>query len=195
MNGETYAMLTPEFISTLKKTNISKNPEKARERIRSAWHGSDSFRRGEILALCGYDKKSIYRAYKSGGVSIKMVATFAQVLKIDPRYLAGNSDEQREYTDELLKKFVKDLGYKLSKNSTARSMQTKPAQANSQNIQKSLDALIAMVTEKINNDIQRTLEALSEEEQVLLLRSINLQAKFNDANKNKALLIKYLMMS
>ena len=188
-------MLTPEFVKTLKKTNISQNPEKARERLRSAWLGLDRFRRGEILALCGLKEQSIYRAYKSGGVSVKTVVSFAQVLKIDPHYLAGNSDEQREYTDEILLKFVKDLGYKLPKSSTERNTQSKPASATSQDIQHSLDALIAMVTEEINDDVRGTLEALSEEDQVSLLRSINLQAKFNDANNNKALLIKYLMMS
>jgi hypothetical protein len=104
-------MLDRESMSKLKKSNISKDAEKTKERVRAAWKPLKKDIRNEILEYADLKQVTVERAYTNGGVSAKLVAAFSQILRIDPLYLTGQSDDQRQYREPMIIKFLTDLGY------------------------------------------------------------------------------------
>jgi hypothetical protein len=104
-------MLDRESMNKLKKSNISKDAEKTKERVRAVWKSLKKDVRNEILEYSDLKQVTVERAYTNGGISAKLVAAFSQILRIDPLFLTGQSDEQRQYREPMIIKFLTDLGY------------------------------------------------------------------------------------
>jgi hypothetical protein len=118
-------MLKSEFIQNeLKQNNISKNAEKTMQRLRAIWKPLKKPQRTEILELVGLKQTAIERAYKTGNISAKIVSAVSQVLRIDPLYIAGISDDERPFDDSLVVEFLKDLGYEVEKSNLERKKRT-----------------------------------------------------------------------
>ena len=234
-------MLKPDAFKSIKQTNVSKNPEKTMERLKAVWRTTEKTKREEILALCGLNKASIERAYKTGNVSAKIIAAVAQIAELDPLYLVGDSDEQRSFSDDIVVQFLTDLGYEINKSDTVkrRKPRSQP-ESNSviipdtsdvvqpsdtisnENVRNTADEEIAVdtmptqtpsphnepadrlldlavmsaeISKLMGEDALKKIEALSEEDMILMLRSLSVQADFSDYRKNRLLLIKYLLLS
>ena len=232
------AMLKPEYIKNLKQTNISNHPDKSKDRIREAWTKSSKSDKDKILELCGVKKPSIARAYTSGNVSAKIVAAMAQVLEKDPLYLAGNSDEQRIYSDDIVEQFLINLGYEIGNKSKVRKQRggsndvapiaTEGAEAGStpdgivtespvnntlstesesstpKQVTCQCDELKTLLPEMLTmsgevSDLMNTadlekIKQMTEEELILLLRSLCTQATYYNLKQRKLTLIKCLLL-
>ena len=118
-------MLKPEFIKSLGKKNISENPEATQQRIRAVWQYADRETREEIFELADMTKVSVERAYKTGGVSAKVIVAIGQVLNIDPLYLIGMSDDKGTFDNIKVMKQLNEWGFEVGKNDVLRQKRTK----------------------------------------------------------------------
>ncbi|MCL1844492.1 MAG: hypothetical protein FWF77_01150 [Defluviitaleaceae bacterium] len=122
-------MFKLEVIQSLKKVNVSKNAEKTKARVREVWAPLEREVREEILKLGDIKKVSIERAYKTGGVSARVLVAMAQVLNIDPRWFTGEVDVKSTFDGDVVRKYLNGLGYDIDKTAVGRRKASKPPKA------------------------------------------------------------------
>ena len=104
-------LITAEKVQTLKRTNISKDAEKTKQRAKEIWKGLKLIQRDAIKELAGVSSQTIYKVYNDGGISIKLAIAFAQILNISPVFLTGEVDEPGECTDAIIRELLLKHGY------------------------------------------------------------------------------------
>jgi len=104
-------MLTENIIQQLKKTNISADPEKTKERTKEVWKGASKEDQEAILSLSGVARTTVQRVYTTGNISAKLVFSIAQALNLNPLYLIGEADESGEYSIEIIKELLQRYKY------------------------------------------------------------------------------------
>ncbi|MCL1843407.1 MAG: hypothetical protein FWF79_06310 [Defluviitaleaceae bacterium] len=199
-------MLKADFIHSLKQTNVSRNKKKTMELIKEFWRPLEREKRDEILALAGVKKPSIERAYKTGMVSAKIITAMAIVLEVDPFYLAGLRDTNRPFDQKFIFQFLSELGYEISKNALLKQSKKPnlgtettetteaPKTATTNSGFNDLTAVSAEISRLLDKDAQKRIQNLSEEELILMINSLGIQAKFSAFKKSRLELIKYLLI-
>lgn len=104
-------MLKAEFIQTLKRTNVSVDSTKTRERVKILWKKASHDAKNRITIESGVGRSTIYRVYNTGSISAKLIVSIALNLNITPFYLTGETDEVNECALEMLDRFLRDRGY------------------------------------------------------------------------------------
>ena len=104
-------MINAALIQRLKQSNISKDGEKTSARVQEIWKAASAAEKQAVCDLSGSAKATIYRIFKTGGVSAKLAIALAQVLKVDPLYLTGEADERGVYNEAAATSFLSRLGY------------------------------------------------------------------------------------
>lgn len=104
-------MLAPEQFYLLKKNNICKDPEKAKERIGNDFKATTKAEKDEIRALSGLTRSTFYHAGKTGLVSIRLAISLGQVLDANPYYYIGAVDERGEFNSRVLRRMLDEYGY------------------------------------------------------------------------------------
>lgn len=104
-------MLGQAEFKEIKQTNVGKDIEKTKQRVKEIWSELDKNQRNEIMELSDLKKYTIQRTYTLGNISVKLAAAMAQVLSINPYYLTGASDERNEYSDEIFRQFLTENKY------------------------------------------------------------------------------------
>ena len=208
-------MYDKKVLANFKRTNISKDSEKTKDRIRYAWYDAPLSKRDEILELSGLKKLSIHRVYKTGIVTARAAVAFSQVLSIDPEYLIGVTDEPREYSDDILHRFVTGLGYKVRRaygthnkkiGQTPTSDEQLPNQDNEQNGSPEspeglspglidIDSFADKLFLALDDNTISLLNNLCEDELQLLVKGLVIQSKLNKQKMNHLLLVKYLLLT
>lgn len=105
-------MVTPELIERLKQVNVSKDREKTAERVKNAFSSASRKQKHEIERLSGQKRTSIYRVFKTGSLSAKILLPMAEILKITPYWFTGETDEMDKCSDTLILSFLDGRGYK-----------------------------------------------------------------------------------
>jgi hypothetical protein len=101
-------MLTEKQFEGLKKTNLSIDAQKSKERISEGFKAASSEVKNAILALSGLTRTTFYNAFQKGTASPKMVLSMAQSLGVSPYYYTGEADEEGEFNADILKTFLAD---------------------------------------------------------------------------------------
>ncbi|MCL1951290.1 MAG: hypothetical protein FWF60_00535 [Oscillospiraceae bacterium] len=104
-------MVTLALIQQLKQSNISKDGPKTSARVQEIWKAASAAQKQAVCDLSGSAKATVYRIFKTGGISAKLALALSQVLNLDPRYLTGELDDPGEYADGDVTKFLSRLGY------------------------------------------------------------------------------------
>lgn len=104
-------ILNPQQMSGLKKSNLSKAPEKTKMRIAEDFKSQSNAVKNQIEELSGLSRAAIRNAYGSGVVSAKIVLALAQVLDVSPFYYTGVIDEKGDCSKETLTRFLTEHGY------------------------------------------------------------------------------------
>jgi len=104
-------MVTLALIQQLKQSNISKDGPKTSARVQEIWKAASAAQKQAVCDLSGSAKATVYRIFKTGGISVKLALAISQVLNLDPRYLTGEADERGAYADADVAKFLSRLGY------------------------------------------------------------------------------------
>lgn len=219
-------MLDETLIQKLKQTNISKDGEKTKQRVKELWDAASKEQKQTIEKLAGVARSTVYRIYKSGSISAKLTVPIAQTLNVNPFYLTGEADQRGECTDELLMALFEEYGYKklLTGQTKKRQRQNAAPKEEALAQQESNTAEQSAVgeslrTEEYYNEQKASvtlpiidsssdaasvvsgasrdfLDNLSEEDMILLLRSIMLRAKSgNPATAQLAEKLKLLLLS
>jgi hypothetical protein len=105
-------MVTPELINRLKQVNVSKDKDKTAERVKTAFTSASRKKKHEIEKLSGQKRTSIYRVFKTGSLSAKILLPMAELLNITPFWFTGETDEQDKCSDTLILSFLDGRGYK-----------------------------------------------------------------------------------
>jgi len=104
-------MVTLALIQQLKQSNISKDGPKTSARVQEIWKAASAAQKQAVCELSGSAKATVYRIFKTGGISAKLALALSQVLNLDPRYLTGEVDGRGEYAEADVTKFLSRLGY------------------------------------------------------------------------------------
>ena len=104
-------MVTLALIQQLKQSNISKDGPKTSARVQEIWKAASAAQKQAVCDLSGSAKATVYRIFKTGGISAKLALALSQVLNLDPRYLTGEADDRGTYADADVAKFLSRLGY------------------------------------------------------------------------------------
>jgi len=104
-------MITSALIQQLKQSNISKDGPKTSARVQEIWKAASAAQKQTVCELSGSAKATVYRIFKTGGISAKLAMALSQVLNLDPRYLTGEADDRGAYVEADVTKFLSRLGY------------------------------------------------------------------------------------
>jgi len=104
-------MITSAMIQQLKQSNISKDGPKTSARVQEIWKAASAAQKQAVCELSGSAKATVYRIFKTGGISAKLALALSQVLNLDPRYLTGEADDRGDYAGADVTKFLSRLGY------------------------------------------------------------------------------------
>jgi hypothetical protein len=110
-NSRYQKMITSTLIQQLKQSNISKDSEKTGKRVQKIWRSATSEQKTAVCEMSGSAKATVYRIFKTGGISAKLALALGKVLYVDPLYLTGELDEPGEYTDADAMELLVRLGY------------------------------------------------------------------------------------
>jgi len=105
-------MLDVTQLQQLKRTNISQNHEKTKERVTALWHGLKIKQKQAIRELAGTTAQPIYRTQETGNISARMTLAFAQSLGVSPAYITGEADEPGECTEVAIRDLLLKYGYR-----------------------------------------------------------------------------------
>ena len=115
-------MLKPEQIQNLNQNNVSIDAQKTKDRVKNIWASVDSQSRDAVLKASGLTKYTVQRTYTLGSISAKLIGGMALVLKINPYYLTGESDDQyNDNAEELFLNFLQHKNIGPSKFASARA--------------------------------------------------------------------------
>jgi hypothetical protein len=121
-------MVTPELIERIKQVNVSKDSTKTAERVKTAFSSATRKQKHEIERLSGQKRTSVYRVFKTGNLSAKVLLPMAEILNITPFWFTGETDDMDKCSDTLILSFLDGRGYK-NLASLAPKRGRKPADA------------------------------------------------------------------
>jgi len=107
-------MVTSELISRLKQVNVSVDKDKTAARVKNAFSSATRKQKSAVEALTGLKRTSIYRVFKTGNISAKILLPLAETLNITPFWFTGESDDMEKCTDTLIISFLDRHGYKFT---------------------------------------------------------------------------------
>lgn len=171
-----------DFIQKLKKTNVSVDPEKTKERFQELWKSATKDQKAKVLADADVVRATIYRIYATGAVSAKIAVAAAQAFGVSPLYIVGDSDEPGAFSLEGAKAFLLSKGYdKLVRAQFPAEETAKPKRTRS--VIAKAAAQPAEAELEVRQDPEPELvpvspdPGLGEEELVLLLRALIIRSK------------------
>ena len=204
-------MFNNEFIKKLKQSNVSADTEKTKGRMLEIWKSASKAQQSDILKLAGVARSAVQRAYKTGNVSAKLVVPLAQTMNVSPFYLTGEADKREECTEELLREFLQKNNYgkllgdapkpSLRKKSAVKAekppKKTKTKKAAAAKAPKAAIAPVvsAPVEVPVEAPVEVLIPDLTEDEMILLMKSIMLRAKSGGKYADLASALKNLLLS
>ncbi|MDR1537026.1 MAG: hypothetical protein LBU32_03350 [Clostridiales bacterium] len=182
-------MISKEVFSGLKQTNISKDSEKTKVRVKAVWQSLSKDAKQEIFNISGLKKATVERTCRMGNISAILTVALGQVAGVDPQFLIGESDDRNPIDEETIPNFLIDLGYeKLLNEQSARysddfsspyfgnygeSDSKAPTHA-------SILAIAGRQKASLSEEQAAIIDTMSEEELIYLTKALFLRAKFND---------------
>ena len=104
-------MFNASEIKRLKQVNVSRDAAKTKSRIREVYEPAKRAEKQAVIDLSGQNRNSLYRSERTGNASAKIIVPLAQVFNVSPFWLAGITDEKGVCADEVMERFLKELGY------------------------------------------------------------------------------------
>jgi hypothetical protein len=79
-------LLTSELMMGLRRSNVSKDTEKTRERIKEDFSAATAEQKRAIAEVSGQKLGSFYRVYEKGTVTPRVVLALSSELNVSPFY-------------------------------------------------------------------------------------------------------------
>ena len=169
-------MFDKEFIKKLGKKDIGRDAALVKERVNFAWKRTSKEKQREVSEIADVSYNTIYRVRMTGIITPRMTIAFAQVLNIDPYYLIGATSENNGYSFKAAKMLLSELKYAKAVLEYDRA-HPEPAEKPSENDTSAETEQEA--AEQIGGPeltAQAAIQKLSEEDMVILLRSLMIKA-------------------
>jgi hypothetical protein len=190
---------TKEFIQKLKQSNISVDAGKTKQRVREVWKAASKAQQNAILASSGVKRTTLQRAYTTGNISAKLAVPIAQTLNLSPKYLTGEHDEVGEYSDIQLIELLREHKYtKLLKEIATNAPAKKPRQKPPVETVEAAPASfveIETVVAPVLAEAPAFAGDLTEDEVILLVKSLLLKAKAGGKHAAAADQLKALLLA
>ena len=207
-------MYNKELYNKLKQTNVSKDQEKTKERVKAVWSTLGKQQKQEIFNISDLKKATLERTCRLGNISVILATALAEVARIDPYYLTAETDEKQEnISDSTIESFLIDHNYKNVIDETQQTVYYRhdysegnpymhsviDKQADAEVVESaSSGAIIPLIASNIlgtlTEDDKTSLESMTEDDMLYLLKAINLRARFNTDAKSKTLLLKKILI-
>ena len=207
-------MYNKELYNKLKQTNVSKDPEKTKERVRAVWTALDKHQKQEVFNISDLKKATLERTCRLGNISAILATALAEVSRVDPYYLAAVTDiKQEDISDEIINSFLIDHHYENLINETQQNVYYKPDYSQEyHNLHSAPDkpseivqfpdassgAFIPQIASNIlgalSDDDKTSLESMTEDDMIYLLKALNLRARFNEDAKSITVLLKKILI-
>lgn len=208
-------MYDAELIKRLKRTNVSVDAEKTKERVELLWKSASNALKKQIEQDTGNARTSAYRAYQEGSISAKLAVSLSQRLNSDPYYLTGETDENNGYSAEVIERFLREKGYEKlldefdkTEPPKKRKPRKKASPALDQEAIPSDTSSMGNDTFKMDAEIgdnstdsappviddNGMLAAITEDDMIALLHALGIRARVNDDAKRQLESIKQLLL-
>jgi hypothetical protein len=194
-------MFNSEFIKKLKQTNLSSNAGKTKTRLLQIWKSATRAQQAEIIELAGVARTAVHRSYKNGNISAKIAVPVAQVMNVSPFYLTGEADKPEECSQELMREFLVKYNYgalldgaPAKQRKKKKSAAKKPKSAAKGKATKKA-APAAKTKAPAAKPVTKSEYNLTEDEMIILMKSILLRAKTGGKYAAVATELKKLLMS
>ena len=207
-------MYSKELYNKLKQTNVSKDPEKTKERVKAVWAMLDKQQKQEVFNISDLKKATLERTCRLGNISAILATALAEISRIDPYYLAAITDnKQEDVSDALIDSFLIDHNYQNLVNEAQQNMYSKPEYSQEyHNLHFATDkssetvqfpdagsgAFIPQIASNIlgtlSDDDKTSLESMTEDDMIYLLKALNLRARFNENAKSITVLLKKILI-
>jgi len=181
-------MVNAAFIQQLKQSNISKDGTKTGKRVQELWKGATADSKAAVCELAGSAKATVYRIFKTGGISAKLAIALAQVLGVNPRYLTGEADEPGVYSEADAADFLSRLGYEklLAEQEKAVRRATREAAR----LKKEAEAAAAQEPDAEEKPVVKEApvgEIVTNEDILILLQALEVRAKAGNPDARQLL--------
>ena len=181
-------MITSALIQQLKQSNISKDGPKTSARVQEIWKAASAAQKQSVCELSGSAKATVYRIFKTGGISAKLALALSQVLNLDPRYLTGEADDRGAYVEADVTKFLSRLGYdkllneqekaaRVAQRELARQKKEAPASASAASAGVEEAPPVAVPEEKPVAKEAPVKDIVTNEDILVLLQALEIRAK------------------
>ena len=207
-------MYSKELYNKLKQTNISKDPEKTKDRVKAVWAALDKQQKQEVFNISDLKKATLERTCRLGNISVILATALAEIARVDPYYLAAITDtKQEDVSDAVIDSFLIDHNYKNVLHETQQNVYYKPeyneeyhnAHSNADKMSEtaqfpdaSSSAFIPQIASNIlgslSDDDKTSLESMTEDDMIYLLKALNLRARFNEDAKSITVLLKKILI-
>ena len=186
-------LLTQEQMKSLKRVNASKDTEKTKERIKEDFSAASAAQKRAIAEAAGQVINSFYTVYKTGTATAKVLLALASELNVSPFYYTGETDEKEPCSDELVIRFLEELGdyadlvdelkskatdkpkRKYTRKPKAEAAADDPANIQEDCIEPEAPASCCGCTDE--DTTQESINDICEEEAVILLKALFIRAK------------------
>jgi hypothetical protein len=226
-------MLSAEQVKGLKQSNVSKDTEKTKARIKADFKAATNAMKQAIVEQSGLKRGTIYKVYERGTAGAQIVLALAEVLKVSPYYYTGELDDRAPLKDADILNFLDSRGYTAlseelkagaseevttkQKRKYTRKPKPEPtekpapeepnekappsaaeiAESNEQlapEAETVLDTMDVKITLPENPGIHETVETLTEEETVMLLKALFIKEKAGGAPAEMLKIIKRCLL-
>jgi len=208
-------MYSKELYNKLKQTNISVDQDKTRDRVRAVWAALDKQQKQEVFNISDLKKATLERTCRLGNLSVTLATALAEISRVDPYYLAAQTDiKQENISDMTIESFLADHDYEDLLEDARQTVYYRPEyKEQAQYIEPAADILpdaaeehdneisnvsIAQIasdiTGALTDDDKASLESMTEDDMIYLLKALNLRARFNDEAKAVTVLLRKILI-
>ena len=208
-------MYSKELYNKLKQTNVSADKEKTKERVKAVWLELDKPQRQEVFNISDLKKATLERTCRMGNLSVTLATALAEISRVDPYYLAALTDDrQDDIPDSVIESFLKEFDYARLIEETKQAIYFRPDYAEQDQYDQSFTDKDAEAASVYNNsmnglsisqiasnilgtltdDDKTSLESMTEDDMIYLLKALNLRARFNDDAKSITVLLKKILI-
>lgn len=172
-------MITSALIQQLKQSNISKDGPQTSVRVQEVWKSASAAQKQTVCDLAGSAKATVYRIFKTGGVSAKLAVAIGQVMNVDPRYLTADVDERGPYMEADVIRFLSRLGYDklLSEQEKAVRVAQKEVARQKKNLPVQAESSEDDDDEKAALKLAPTNEIVTNDDILVLMHALEIRAK------------------
>ncbi|MCL1806577.1 MAG: hypothetical protein FWG31_02620 [Oscillospiraceae bacterium] len=186
--------VTNEIISGLKQSNVSKDIDKTKQRVKEDFLASKNKQKTAIVELSGLKRTSIYRVFREGAVSAKIVLSMAQILNVAPNYYTGETEERGSFSDEQLQAFLIAKGYPKLAHLAAAPRKSRSDAKSEKDDTAQQDNLLFSSAFSNSAELEKAVSEIDSEEAVQLLRALLIRAKAGGKAAQTAELVKRCLM-